>query len=54
VGSPAEWVQQAAAVLEPVEAHIRAALSQAPVQHHDETGVRQAGRLAWVYVASTK
>jgi hypothetical protein len=49
-----EWVQQAATALEPVEASIKAALSQAPVLHSDETGVRQAGRLAWIHVASTK
>ena len=54
VGSLVEWVNQAATILEPVEARIKAALRQAPVLHSDETGVRQAGRLAWVHVASTK
>jgi transposase len=54
LGTLVEWVQQAAATLEPVEAQIKAALSQAPVLHSDETGVRQAGRLAWVHVASTQ
>jgi transposase len=54
VGTLVEWVQQAAAVLEPVEARIKAALSQAPVLHSDETGVRQAGHLAWIHVASTQ
>lgn len=49
-----EWVQQAATALEPAETAIKAALSQAPVLHNDETGVRQAGRLAWIQVASTK
>jgi transposase len=54
VGTLVEWVSQAATVLEPVEAAIKAALGQAPVLHSDETGVRQAGRLAWIHVASTK
>lgn len=54
LGSLVEWVQQVAAILEPVEARSKSALSQAPVLHSDETGVRQAGRLAWVHVASTK
>ncbi|HEV2462127.1 MAG TPA: IS66 family transposase, partial [Ktedonobacterales bacterium] len=54
LGTLVQWVQQAAASLEPVEAAIKAALQQAPVLHNDETGVRQAGRLAWAHVASTK
>jgi transposase len=54
VGTLVEWVSQAATVLEPVEAAIKAALFQAPVLHSDETGVRLAGRLAWAHVASTK
>jgi transposase len=53
LGSLVAWVQQAAAILEPVEAQIKAALSRAPVLHSDETGVRQAGHLAWAHVAST-
>src|SRR5271165_5795544 len=53
LGTLVEWVQQAAATLEPVEASIKAALSRAPVLHSDETGVRQAGHLAWAHVAST-
>jgi transposase len=52
-GTLVGWVQQAARILEPVERHIKAALSQAPVLHHDETGVRQAGTLAWAHVTST-
>ena len=54
VGTLVEWVSQAAATLEPVEAQIKAALGRAPVLHSDETGVRQAGRLAWIHVASTR
>jgi transposase len=52
-GTLVGWVQQAARVLEPVERHIKAALCQAPVLHHDETGVRRAGQLAWAHVTST-
>jgi transposase len=40
--------------LEPVERAIRAALRQAEVAHVDETGIRVAGRLAWVHVMSTR
>ncbi|MGO8948660.1 MAG: IS66 family transposase [Ktedonobacterales bacterium] len=54
VGTVVDWVSQAATALEPVEAAIKAALSQAAVLHSDETGVRQAGRLAWAHVASTQ
>ncbi len=54
VGTLVEWVSQAATALAPVEAQIKAALGRAPVLHSDETGVRQAGRLAWIHVASTK
>jgi transposase len=53
LGTLVVWVSQAAATLEPVEAQIKAALSQAPVLHSDETGMRQAGHLAWAHVAST-
>jgi transposase len=52
-GTLVQWVQQAAQALEPVEAATKAALRQAPVLHSDETGVRQAGTLAWAHVAST-
>jgi transposase len=41
---------QAARVLEPVERQIMDALVHAPVLHHDETGVRRAGTLAWAHV----
>jgi transposase len=52
-GTLVAWVQQGAAALAPVEAQIKAALAHAPVLHNDETGVRQAGHLAWAHVAST-
>ena len=54
VGTLVDWVGQAAMALEPVEAGIKAALGRAAVLHNDETGVRQAGHLAWAHVASTK
>jgi transposase len=53
LGTLVEWVSRAATTLEPVEAQIKAALSQALVLHSDETGMRQAGHLAWAHVAST-
>lgn len=52
-GTLVAWVGQAAATLEPVEVQIKAALSQAPVLHSDETGVRHVGHLAWAHVACT-
>jgi transposase len=52
-GTLVGWIQQAARVVEPVEAAIKAALRQAPVLHSDETGVRRAGRIAWAHVTST-
>jgi transposase len=52
-GTLVGWVQQAAQALEPVERQIKDALVQAPVLHHDETGVRRAGALAWAHVTST-
>jgi transposase len=52
-GTLVDWIAQAARVLGPVEQHLKAALSWAPVLHHDETGVRRAGKLAWAHVTST-
>lgn len=52
-GTLVRWMRQAAAVLEPVEQQTRSALRRAAVLHNDETGVRQAGQLAWAHVAST-
>jgi transposase len=52
-GTLVQWVQQGATALGPVEAQLKAALARVPVLHNDETGVRQAGTLAWAHVAST-
>jgi transposase len=52
-GTLVGWIAQAARALEPVERQIKAALAHAPVLHHDETGVRRAGKLAWAHVTST-
>jgi transposase len=52
-GTLVRWIGQASAMLGPVEAELTAALRQTPVLHSDETGVRRAGTLAWVHVAST-
>src|SRR5260221_2750790 len=54
VGTLVTWVQQSATTLAPVAAQLTAALRQAPVLHHDETGVRPGGRRAWAHVASTR
>jgi transposase len=53
-GTLVNWIQQAARSLQPLEAQLVAALRRAPVLHNDETGVRRAGKLAWVHVASTR
>jgi transposase len=52
-GTLLSWIAQAARVLKPVEQQIKTALRQASALHHDETGVRRAGRLAWAHVTST-
>jgi transposase len=53
-GTLVSWIGQAARVLEPVERRIKDVLTQAAVLHHDETGVRRTGRLAWAHVTSTR
>lgn len=44
---------QAYQLLLPVEAAIREQVVACPVSHHDETGLRVAGKLQWGFVAST-
>ena len=52
-GTLATWLQQGAEALEPVEEAITQALGRAPLLHHDETGVRRAGKLVWAHVTCT-
>jgi transposase len=47
-------VQRCAEQLEPVEAQIKAALSQAEVLHQDETGLYVAGKRHWMHVSATE
>ncbi len=48
-----ELIQRTACQLAPVEQQIKEALISAPVLHHDETGVRVAGKGYWEHVTST-
>jgi transposase len=57
VGTLVNLVRQSAARLHVVEEEIKSALRQAPVLHHDETGLRVVGadgaRLEWTHVTRT-
>jgi transposase len=53
VGTLVTMVQQCAQALAPIEDVLKAQAQAAPVLHHDETGVRVAGKLQWVHVSST-
>src|SRR4051794_40599832 len=52
-GTVAAWTARAAAGLAPFTAAARTALTDAQVLHLDETGLRVAGRLHWLHVASS-
>src|SRR3954467_4578116 len=52
VGTVAAWTSRAAAGLAPFPAAARRALTEAELVHVDETGLRVAGRLHWLHVAS--
>src|SRR3954454_4317604 len=54
VGTVAAWTARAAAGLAPFTAAARRALTEAEVVHADETGLRVAGRLHWLHVASSR
>src|SRR3954462_12240368 len=52
-GTVSAWTVRAAAGLEPFTAAARAALTDAELVHLDETGLRVAGRLHWLHVATS-
>jgi transposase len=52
-GTVAAWTARAAAGLAPFTAAARNALTGAEVVHVDETGLRVAGRLHWLHVATS-
>jgi transposase len=53
-GTLQSLVQRCAAHLEPVEAQIKTALSQAEVLHQDETGLYVTGKRYWMHVSATE
>src|SRR4051812_14488293 len=52
-GTVAAWTHRAAAGLAPFTTAVRAGLAEADLVHADETGLRVAGRLHWLHVASS-
>jgi transposase len=52
-GTLTRLIQRTAILLEPVEQRIKAALMQAKVKHHDETGLYCQGQRIWWHVTST-
>src|SRR4051794_22004029 len=53
VGTVAAWTHRAAAGLAPFTTAARRALTEAELVHADETGLRVAGRLHWLHVATS-
>jgi len=53
-GTLSAWVDKAAAGLTEFDERLRCLLTEQPVAHFDETGLRIAARLGWVHSASTE